>query len=134
MIYLDTGIIIRLIEGEDQVRVPIENRLKEIPDQECTTVTSRLSLLECRCKPVREEQEDLLVLYDAFFASREVVLWEIDAVVVDKATELRGKLGLRTPDAIHVASAVVSGATAFWTTDKALAKCPQMPVEVFEAV
>ena len=54
MIYLDASIIIRLIEGEDRVRVPIENRLKEIPDQECVAVTSRLSLLECRCKPVRE--------------------------------------------------------------------------------
>ena len=134
MIYADTGIIIRLIEGVDSVRSPIEHRLQGLEDQDRVIVTSRLSRLECRCRPLREGQEDLLQLYDAFFDSEEVALVEIDAPVVEKATLLRATLGLKTPDAIHAATAILCGASAFWTTDKSFATCPELAVDVFEAV
>lgn len=45
MIYLDSGIIIRLIEGVAHVRIPIENRLRAIPYSERILVTSYLSKL-----------------------------------------------------------------------------------------
>ncbi len=134
MIYADTGIIIRLIEGADQVRVPIEDRLRELPDESRFIVTSRLSTLECRCKPIREKQDHLLRLYDAFFASREVIVKEIDAPVMEEATILRATLGLRTPDAIHAATAIIAGTPTFWTTDKRFLKCRELTVKLFEAV
>ena len=134
MIYADTGIIIRLIEGDDPVRSPIERSLQDLEDQDRAIVTSRLARLECRRKPIREENEDLLRLYDAFFDSREVTIVEIDAPVVEKATLLRAGLRLRTPDAIHAATAILCGASAFWTTDKSFTTCPELTVNVFAAV
>jgi hypothetical protein len=53
MIYADAGVIIRLIEGAAKVRNPIGARLEEIRSQQPLILTSRLSRLERRCKPLR---------------------------------------------------------------------------------
>jgi len=134
MIYADSGIIMRWIEGAEEVRAPIQSRWQQLSPEDRVFLTSRLSRLECRCKPLREQQGDLLSLYDAFFAGKEVTVREVDAAVVEKATELRATIGLKTPDAIHAATAIVSGVAAFWTTDAAFSKCPELIVEVFTSV
>jgi predicted nucleic acid-binding protein len=134
MIYADSGIIMRWVEGASQVRDPIELSWRQLPMADRLFVTSRLARLECRCKPLQDHRDDLLHLYEIFFASKEVDIREVDAAVVEKATELRANLGLKTPDAIHVATAMLAGVAAFWTTDSRLAKCPGLAVEVFKAV
>ena len=89
-----------------------------------------MSRLECRCKPLRQGDAALLALYDAFFASAEVLLLEITPDVVEKATELRAHLNLKTPDAIHLASAILVQASAFLTADRSLARCTEVQVEI----
>lgn len=133
MIYADSGIIMRWIEGTENIRTPIASRWQQLASADRVFVTSRLSHLECRCKPLRERQADLLRLYDAFFVGKEVVLREIDASVVEKATELRATLGLKTPDAIHAATAMLTGTAAFWTTDARFLKCAALTVEIFSS-
>ncbi len=118
MIYVDSGIVIRLIEGADRVRIPIESRLRAIPIAERFMATSRLSMMECRCKPLRENHSKILNLYDAFFVQRKLRLREIDAAVVDEATRVRAAVGLKVPDAIHAATAMLAGVAEFWTTDQ----------------
>jgi predicted nucleic acid-binding protein len=54
--------------------------------------------------------------------------------VVEKATELRASCGLKTPDAIHAATATLVGVQSFWTTDADFSKCPGLAVEIFKAV
>lgn len=134
MIYLDSGIIIRMLEGNDRVRLPIEERLASLDGTERVLVTSRISTLECRCKPLRENSFDLLSLYDRFFLAGEVLVREIDADVIRKATELRAFEGLRTPDAIHVATAMLLHVTSFWSVDSRIGLCQGLAVELFPAV
>lgn len=59
---------------------------------------------------------------------------EITAAVIEKATVLRATRGLKTPDAIHAATAILCGASEFWTTDRDFCECPEIPVKVFQAV
>ena len=77
-------------------------------------VVSRLSVLECRVKPLRDGDLALLKMYDDFFAAIHIV--ELSAEVVDKATELRVRHGLKTPDALQAASALTLPGDAFFVT------------------
>lgn len=133
VIYADTGIILRLVEGVDAVRAPIEANLQLLRPAGLTVVVSRLARLECRCKPLRANDDDTLALYDGFFASQEVSLREVDKAVVERATELRARYALKTPDAIHAATAMLAGVSAFWTTDRGFQKVLGLAVEIFPA-
>jgi predicted nucleic acid-binding protein len=81
-------------------------------------------------KPLWNGDAALLALYDAFFAGPEVQLFDVTEAVLDKATEIRARLNLKTPDAIHLATAILAGVSAFLTGDRNLARCTEVPVEV----
>jgi predicted nucleic acid-binding protein len=72
----------------------------------------------------------LLALYDAFFAGVEVEILDLSSAVVEKATVLRASLNVKTPDALHLASGILAGASAFLTGGRSLARCLEIPVEV----
>jgi uncharacterized protein len=130
VIYVDANVVIRLIEGDTATRAPLEARLLPLRGTGRFLLTSRLTRLECRVKPVRANDAALLTLYDAFFARPEVNLLEVTAAVVEKATELRAMLNVTTPDALHLASGILAGASAFLTGDRGLARCSELPVEI----
>jgi predicted nucleic acid-binding protein len=54
--------------------------------------------------------------------------------VGEKVTAIRATVGLKVPDAIHAATAMLAGVAEFWTTDQRFSKCPGLTVEVFRAV
>lgn len=86
---------------------------------------SRLSQLECRIKPMRDGNQARLERYDAFFASPDLRVVELDAHVIEGATRLRAYYGLRTPDAIQAASCLSMGKPAiFISNDRAFERLP----------
>ena len=91
-------------------RAPLEARLAASLGVAGSLVTSRLTRLECRSKPMRAGDLATLAQFDVFFAGVELVLAELSPAVVERATELRARYNLRTPDALHYATAVESGA------------------------
>ena len=94
---------------------------------------SRLSVLECRVKPLRDGDATLLKTYDDFFAAIHIV--ELSAEVVDKATHLRARYGLKPPDALQAASALsVSGEALFVTGDVGFARVPLLQMRLIKPV
>lgn len=129
--YLDASAIIYLVEGSSGVREAVAGFLAEAESHAAgRLVTSRLSLLECRVKPLRVGDSELLATYDAFFVSGRLVVVDVLAAVIDRATRLRAQHGFKTPDAIHLATAIEAGADGFVTGDAALARCAGLRVEV----
>jgi uncharacterized protein len=96
-------------------------------------VTSQLARLECRVKPMRDGDHDLLERYDRLFGASRVAVLDVSARVIDRATELRARHGFKSPDAIHLATALECAATEFWTGDAALSRCIDIPVKVLLA-
>jgi predicted nucleic acid-binding protein len=125
--YLDACCLIYLTEGEPTWRAAVEAQLRALPPA-TGLVTSRISRLECRSKPLRDGDLALLARHDAVF--ERVRLVEVTAAIVEQATELRAKYRFRSPDAIHVATAIHEGATVFLTGDVALARCTEISVTV----
>ena len=79
---------------------------------------------------MRAKDSKLLALYDAFFASPEVEVLELTRAVVEKAAEIRATLNVKTPDALHLATAILSGSKSFLTGDRGLLRCTEIAVEV----
>ncbi len=126
-IYLDSAVLIYLIEDVAPYASTLEARLAE-PD--IIQVCSDLSRLECRMKPIRDRQMALLTAFDSYFSQIINEIIPLSRQVVDHATELRARYGFRTPDAIHLAAALVGGCDLFLTNDHRLDKCTDIRVEV----
>ena len=132
-LYLDASTIIYAVESLPPFRDTVIARIMQPEGTEGgIIITSRLSRLECRVKPLREAYTDLLVKYDEFFTRRLLRVVEVTAPVIEQATDLCARYGLRTPDAIHVATAIEEHADLFLTGDTALARCTEMRVEVLQ--
>jgi predicted nucleic acid-binding protein len=130
-LYLDASAVIYAFEYGSAIRTAVIERIV----QTCLApggmvVTSQLTRLECRVKPLRSRDAALLAHYESFFALAKLGLLEISNDVLETATQLRADHGFKTPDAIHLASALRVGASHFLTGDARLARCPGIQVEV----
>jgi predicted nucleic acid-binding protein len=130
-IYLDACILIYLVEAASPFHAIVVRRLlQHQADPASRLVTSRLSCLECRMRPIRDNDRELLSAFDRLFSANRMVIVEITAEVVASATNLRARYGFKTPDAIHLASAIEGKADLFLTGDSTLARCTDIAVEV----
>lgn len=131
LLYLDTCCIIYLIEAAGPFHAAAVQRIMAYNTVPGTTlVASRLARLECRTKPVREADAALLARYEALFAAQRFRIAEISPAVVESATDLRARYGFKTPDAIHLATAILEKADTFFTGDAQLGRCAEIRVEV----
>lgn len=126
-IYLDACCFIYLVEGEPEWRTVVEQRLRNL-DPLSKLITSQLTRLECRTKPMREGNRALLERYEALFAADRVAVLDVSEHVIDRATDLRARYGFKTPDAIHLATAIEFSAAEFWTGDATLSRCTDIAV------
>jgi predicted nucleic acid-binding protein len=130
-LYLDACAIIYAIEGAEPFHSAVLRRVKEVESLTGgVLLTSRLSLLECRVKPIRQNNTELLSRYNDFFTRTKVEIVEISSAVIDRATTLRAALNFKTADSIHVATAHEAHADVFLTGDASLARCPDVRVDV----
>jgi predicted nucleic acid-binding protein len=129
--YLDASAIIYLVEGAAVAQGLVARRVATTEQEPVGRVlTSQLARLECRVKPLRASDAALLATYDAFFTRARLEVIDVSAAAIDRATELRARYGFKTPDAIHLACAIVAGADGFITGDTNLARCTEIPIEI----
>jgi predicted nucleic acid-binding protein len=129
--YLDASAIIYLVEGSASARDLVARSVGGAErDPAGRLLTSRLSTLECRVKPLRAGDKALLATYDTFFTRARLVIVEVTASVIDKATDLRARYGFKTPDALHLATAIEGKADVFVTGDAAFTRCTELRVEI----
>lgn len=126
-VYLDTAPIIYLIEDVSPYVGQLASRLSAVGIRQ---VCSQLTRLECRVKPLRDNNTVLLEAYDRYFTEIISELLPLTPAVIDKATELRARHNFRTPDALHLASAILFQCDLFLTNDQQLKRCNEIPVDV----
>jgi uncharacterized protein len=129
-LYLDSSAIIYAIEGAPGFREPVLEHIAKAESSGGVILTCLLSRLECRVKPLRDQNSVLLSLYEEFFTRRNLEMIQITVSVIDRATELRVRYNFRTPDSLHLAAAIVAGADSFVTGDAALGRCAELSVQV----
>jgi uncharacterized protein len=128
-VYLDTTPVISLVEEVPNYAELVDRRVSVA---DVIQVASDLTRMECRVKPLREGNTALLHDYDDYFAGVVEELVVLSRTVIDRATDIRARYGFRTPDAIHLAAAVVSGCDVFLTNDYRLNRFPDVAMDVIQ--
>lgn len=130
LIYLDTSPIIYAIEKippYDMLLQPLwEPRASEFP----YFVGSELLLLETLVKPVQAGDNLLQTAFRHFLYAREMQLIPISTTILETAVQLRATANLKTPDAIHAATALQTGCKVFITNDPIFRRVPNLSVIV----
>lgn len=116
-IYLDTCIVIYVVERHPIYSAMVESRIQSIaPKELCYTPLVRM---ECLVKPFKHQDQNLLQLYESFLGAQKML--DLPLTIFDAAAKLRANHSkLKTPDAIHLAAAVHHGCAEFWTNDDRL--------------
>jgi uncharacterized protein len=118
-VYLDTCIVIYYIERHSVYAGGIDALLKSAPPGDFCY--SPLVRLECLVKPLRSKDLLLQQLYQRFFTPQ--LFLDMTPDIFDLAAQLRADhAGLKTPDALHLATAQHYGCAEFWTNDERLHK------------
>jgi predicted nucleic acid-binding protein len=119
IVFLDSSALIYYFEGAPPYRQAVVAALAEIKafDAAAQVAVSRLGVMECRVKPLRERDVALLAQYEAFFVQVQIV--ELEAAIVTRATDIRATTALKTPDALQAASALSLGADCVFLTGDA---------------
>jgi len=119
--FFDASALIYLIEGKEPFGSRVRQELTAAAAQhrELGAAVSRLTWLECRVGPMKANDHTVLAAFDAFFARPDLVWVELTKDVVELATAIRVRHGLRTPDALQAASCLQLGAEHLFLTDDA---------------
>ena len=128
-LYLDSAPVIYGVQNVQPYAAAVRRRL-EAPGADL--ITSELTRLECRVKPIRERAETVLAAFDSFFETAIQQRVSISVEVIDLATEIRATYGFGTPDSIHLAAAVTAGCDVFFTNDHRLDRFDRIRIEVVE--
>ena len=124
-IYLDAAPMIYLVENVEPFKTALVQQLSR---QDVELVTSDLSRLECRVKPIRVGNQLLIDAYEQFFREAISQTIPLSAEVIDLATDIRAQFSFATPDAIHLAAPIWANCDQFLTNDHRLQRFDRIQV------
>lgn len=134
-IYIDTVIVIYTIEVNPNYWQLLQPLWQKFQSGQIELITSELTLMESLVVPFRQGNTNLIDTYDQLLLSSGIQLIPINQTIIREAAQLRGSTtSLRTPDAIHVATAMISGCSQFLTNDQRLRAVPGLPILILDEV
>ncbi len=118
-VYLDSCLVIYLIEEHPIFAPLLETHIANT--QNLIFVISGLTEMECLVMPFRQNNQLLIDKFHDWFKQTSIVL--IEKEIFHKAARLRADFpSLKTPDALHLATATFYNCDEFWTNDNRLDK------------
>jgi predicted nucleic acid-binding protein len=134
-LYLDASILIYSVERHPQFAPPLDSLWTAIAAGTIRATTSELTILETLVLPFRATDKSLVGAYEKAFAESGIELLPVSRSVLRRAAELRAaKRSLRTPDAIHLATAESQKCSGFLTNDRRLSSLSSIPCIVLSEV
>lgn len=126
---IDTSILIYHLEAHPGYIAHTTQILKAVQSGACRGVVSEISLLELLVLPLRQERLDVADEYELLLTSfPNLFLAPVTRQVILKAASIRAANGLKTPDALIIATAIEQGATLIITNDQHLKRVPDIQV------
>ena len=133
-IMFDTAPVIYFIEQHDRYGSIADELFSVIrSDGSIYAFSSVITLTEVLTQPLRMSRMDIAEKYrNLLLNSKNFFIYPVDAIIAEKAAELRARYSLRTPDALQIAVSVENNASLFITNDKGLSNIKEIEVLVLE--
>jgi predicted nucleic acid-binding protein len=132
-IYVDANAVIYAVEKIEPYQSLLAPLWQAAHAGHLLIVTSELTWLETLTRPLREGNAALEGLFRAFLTARELRLVPANLALWEHAARLRA-LGIKTPDALHAATALATGCVLFLTNDPGFRRVPGLQVAILSEV
>lgn len=132
-VYLDTNALIYSVERVAPYWTLLRPFWQAAQSGAFIILSSEITLLETLVKPLRERNSRLEQRYRRLLtATREVRLMPISRPVLEQAAQLRAALAIKTPDAIHAATALQENSALFVSNDANFRRAPGLTLAILD--
>lgn len=119
---IDSNILIYTIEQHPAYLETLQQLWFHCDLENRPPIISALAVTECLVAPIRSGMHEFVRRYEEHLHSSSVMMVEISTPILRRAAQLRAdNKSLRTPDAIHLATALENRCSTFLTNDLRLA-------------
>ncbi len=133
-IYIDTAVVIYSVEWNPDYYSLLQPLWLKYQTGEIELISSELILMEALVLPLRNADTFMLDAYEQLLLSGEMQLIPINQFILKQAANLRATTRLKTPDAIHAATALSANCNQFLTNDKGFRNIPGLPTVILSEV
>jgi len=134
-VYLDANCFIYSVERIDPYRGILDTLWQAVGGGQFTVITSELTLLEVLVKPLRVGDAATAARFRTVLRnSPDVRMLPITPSVLEEAANLRATMSLKTPDALHAATALLHDCVLFVSNDSAFRRITDLPVTVLSEI
>ena len=120
-LYIDTAPLIYYVEEHPTYIKRMDKIIEQIQKKPIIVTCSVLTLTEILPVPLKAGNSKLIQDYrDILLYSKEFRMVNISEQIAGTAAQLRATYNLKTPDALHLSTAIEARCDAFLTNDKTL--------------
>ncbi len=130
-IALDTMIFIYAFEEDPAYSRFLRSFFSALEKGEFQAVTSTVTIAECLARPYRKKNFALAAQYMVVFRNfPNLSVIPVTDEVAERAALVRARYNVKAPDALHIATALLSGSRFFLTNDETLSSVEAIQVLV----
>ena len=134
IVYVDTQILIYSVEKHLAYWSLLRPMWLKSKTGGIQIISSELALLETLVAPLRNADSVLITAYETLLLSTEMQLMPMTRAILREAAQLRAQRNLKTPDAIHAATAIAHGCSIFITNDNGFRRVSTLPLVVLSDI
>lgn len=128
-IYIEAAPLIYYVEENTTYVERMDAIIAAIENQTAEAISSVITLTEVITHPLRLGKSQLVREYrDILLHEKYFRLMPVSVEIAEHAANLRARYNLRTPDALHVATALVTNCDAFLTNDLGIKRITELTV------
>jgi predicted nucleic acid-binding protein len=132
LVYLDANPIIYTVEKHPLYGPLLQPLWRAVQAKTIEVVSSELALLETLVGPLKSGNTTLERDYEQALLGTDMRLLPITQAILREAARLRATTKLRTPDALHAATARQAGCVLFVTNDAGFRGLASLPLVILD--
>ena len=133
LLYVETAPFIYFVEQHPTYIERMRAIFRHVDPERTQVITCAITLTEVLTMPIKLMQQRYQQEYREMLLNTEAItVRSVDATIAEQAAQFRAKYSLRTPDALHIATAISAQCQAFLTNDLGLKRVTEVTILVLD--